>query len=148
MVLTNDPGGTRTCNPRLRRPMPYPLGHGANELHRSQKHIRLKQHFLACLDLPFTCKCLRNSIPKHSSPTKTIHFPESFCSLQTLSPQSNFDLTRKSNFTKSRPVTQKDTNEPLNRIGHTLKKNCAPRATAPPFGGGCRRARGALFENY
>ena len=26
----NDPGRTRTCNPRLRRPMPYPLGHGAN----------------------------------------------------------------------------------------------------------------------
>jgi hypothetical protein len=27
----NDPGRTRTCNPRLRRPMPYPLGHGADE---------------------------------------------------------------------------------------------------------------------
>ena len=26
----NDPGRTRTCNPRLRRPMPYPLGHGAD----------------------------------------------------------------------------------------------------------------------
>ena len=25
----SDPGRTRTCNPRLRRPMPYPLGHGA-----------------------------------------------------------------------------------------------------------------------
>ena len=25
----NHPGRTRTCNPRLRRPMPYPLGHGA-----------------------------------------------------------------------------------------------------------------------
>ena len=25
----NDPGRTRTCNPRPRRPMPYPLGHGA-----------------------------------------------------------------------------------------------------------------------
>ena len=24
----HDPGRTRTCNPRLRRPMPYPLGHG------------------------------------------------------------------------------------------------------------------------
>ena len=31
--LTNDPGRTRTCNPRLRRPMPYPLGHGARCLH-------------------------------------------------------------------------------------------------------------------
>ena len=28
--MQNDPGRTRTCNPRLRRPMPYPLGHGAN----------------------------------------------------------------------------------------------------------------------
>ena len=27
---TDDPGRTRTCNPRLRSPMPYPLGHGAN----------------------------------------------------------------------------------------------------------------------
>ena len=26
---SNDPGRTRTYNPRLRRPMPYPLGHGA-----------------------------------------------------------------------------------------------------------------------
>jgi hypothetical protein len=26
----NDPGGTRTCSPRIRRPMPYPLGHGAS----------------------------------------------------------------------------------------------------------------------
>ena len=26
---SNDPGRTRTCNPQLRRPMPYPLGHGA-----------------------------------------------------------------------------------------------------------------------
>jgi hypothetical protein len=26
----DDPGRTRTCNPRLRRPMPYPLGHGAS----------------------------------------------------------------------------------------------------------------------
>ena len=29
-MLQNDPGRTRTCNPRLRRPMPYPLGHGAS----------------------------------------------------------------------------------------------------------------------
>ena len=27
----NDPGRTRTCNLRFRRPMPYPLGHGASE---------------------------------------------------------------------------------------------------------------------
>ena len=29
LLEKNDPGRTRTCNPRLRRPMPYPLGHGA-----------------------------------------------------------------------------------------------------------------------
>ena len=28
-TMFNDPGRTRTCNPRLRGPMPYPLGHGA-----------------------------------------------------------------------------------------------------------------------
>jgi hypothetical protein len=28
--MRNDPGRTRTCNPRLRKPMPYPVGHGAN----------------------------------------------------------------------------------------------------------------------
>ena len=27
---SNDPGRTRTCKRRLRRPMPYPLGHGAS----------------------------------------------------------------------------------------------------------------------
>ena len=30
----NDPGRTRTCNPRLRGPMPYPLGHGAVNTHQ------------------------------------------------------------------------------------------------------------------
>ena len=30
-LAVHDPGRTRTCNPRLRRPMPYPLGHGAND---------------------------------------------------------------------------------------------------------------------
>ena len=35
-----DPGRTRTCNPRLRRPMPYPLGHGA-------KCIMIKTYFQA-----------------------------------------------------------------------------------------------------
>jgi hypothetical protein len=29
-VESNDPGRTRACNPRLRGPMPYPLGHGAS----------------------------------------------------------------------------------------------------------------------
>ena len=29
LACDNDPGRTRAYNPRLRRPMPYPLGHGA-----------------------------------------------------------------------------------------------------------------------
>ena len=34
-AVVPDPGRTRTCNPRLRRPMPYPLGHGARQkLHK------------------------------------------------------------------------------------------------------------------
>ena len=28
--IINDPGRTRTCNLRFRRPTPYPLGHGAD----------------------------------------------------------------------------------------------------------------------
>ena len=36
MSLPSDPGGTRTCNPRLRGSMPYPLGHGTNCVH--QRH--------------------------------------------------------------------------------------------------------------
>ena len=32
-VNSNDPGRTRTCNTRLRWPMPYPLGHGARQRH-------------------------------------------------------------------------------------------------------------------
>ena len=31
LAIQSDPGRTRTCNPQLRRPMPYPLGHGAND---------------------------------------------------------------------------------------------------------------------
>ena len=38
----HDPGRTRTCNPRLRGPMPYPLGHGpptsANGIANKRKH--------------------------------------------------------------------------------------------------------------
>ena len=33
-LLVHDPGRARTCNPRLHMPMPYPLGHGASELHK------------------------------------------------------------------------------------------------------------------
>ena len=36
--FTPDPGRTRTYNPRLRGPMPYPLGHGATRASRLQRH--------------------------------------------------------------------------------------------------------------
>ena len=42
--MRHDPGRTRTCNPRLRRPMPYPLGHGAS-CHTQQNHKTI----LACI---------------------------------------------------------------------------------------------------
>ena len=38
---SNEPGRTRTCNPRLRRPMPYPLGHGSIELGRQLESVIL-----------------------------------------------------------------------------------------------------------
>ena len=31
----NTSDGTRTRNPRLRRPMPYPLGHGGNVYYKN-----------------------------------------------------------------------------------------------------------------
>ena len=43
--LWRDTGRTRTCNPRLRRPMPHPLGHGASCLlwgaHCSPQQLRI-----------------------------------------------------------------------------------------------------------
>ena len=50
--LTNDPGRTRTCNPRLRRPMPYPLGHGA----RCQMSAQCTSYLICQIQIP----CLRN----------------------------------------------------------------------------------------
>ena len=38
---STDPGRTRTFNPRLRGPMPYPLGHGATRASRLQRHSRI-----------------------------------------------------------------------------------------------------------
>ena len=38
----NDPGRTRTCNPRLRGPMPYPLGHGATVDTHTGTHTHLQ----------------------------------------------------------------------------------------------------------
>ena len=56
----NDPGRTRTCNPRLRRPMPYPLGHGACAINDRKEHgLRFGQ-------------CARAS-PKASSLAMTCH---------------------------------------------------------------------------
>ena len=44
-----DPGRPRTCNPRLRRPMPYPLGHGPNCILQKQTTgcTRLVRHELS-----------------------------------------------------------------------------------------------------
>ena len=46
-----DPGRTRTCNPRLRRPMPYPLGHGPNCIlqKRATGCTRLIRHELSLM---------------------------------------------------------------------------------------------------
>ena len=41
LLNENDPGRTRTCNPRLRRPMPHPLGHGACDMPLGQTAIIL-----------------------------------------------------------------------------------------------------------
>ena len=51
----DDPGRTRTCNPRLRRPMPYPLGHGAND-RRDLNSPTLTDSQQACACVP---ACLR-----------------------------------------------------------------------------------------
>ena len=59
-------GGTRTRNPRLRRPVPYPLGHGGNcllarskvvvFLESARKHALPVQH----TNLPFTSNTYSN----------------------------------------------------------------------------------------
>ena len=41
-LITSD--GTRTRNPRLRRPMPYPLGHGGDE---TTTNFLIFEHFLS-----------------------------------------------------------------------------------------------------
>ena len=46
-TIANDPGRTRTCNPWLRRPMPYPLGHGAFCELSKIIHISCKKLFLS-----------------------------------------------------------------------------------------------------
>ena len=51
MQLTADPGRTRTCNPRLRRPMPYPLGHGADGCMFRRLHKRLLARWKKCRTL-------------------------------------------------------------------------------------------------
>ena len=49
---TLDPGRTRTYNPRLRRPMPYPLGHRTDTW--SRRHQR--QHIFVLLRATHVCK--------------------------------------------------------------------------------------------
>ena len=39
----NDPGRTQSFNPRLRRPMPYPLGHGAICIWQCFPHLETSQ---------------------------------------------------------------------------------------------------------
>jgi len=58
--ICNDPGKTRTNNPLLRRPMSYPLGHGA------LKRL-LKQHVLKTAN--------RNTNHKRASATVVLIFP-------------------------------------------------------------------------
>ena len=43
---SNDPGRTRTYNPRLRKPMPYPLGHGASRLTLAGEVCKQSARFL------------------------------------------------------------------------------------------------------
>ena len=61
ILSKHDPGRTRTCNPRLRRPMPYPLGHGACSA-CSLNHI-LNTYALSCLS--------REEAPCHRNVTRT-----------------------------------------------------------------------------
>ena len=42
-TTTNDPGRTRACNPRLRRLMPYPLGHGASDFKDGKLILTLQE---------------------------------------------------------------------------------------------------------
>ena len=42
----NDPDGTRTHNPQLRRLMPYPLGHRVRPLYHRLNTLYLKEHYL------------------------------------------------------------------------------------------------------
>ena len=51
----NDPGRTRACNPRLRGPMPCPLGHGAN----------------SCASIEITAIC-DNALPMATGPRAVI----------------------------------------------------------------------------
>ena len=67
--IENDPGRTRTCNPRLRRPMPHPLGHGANE-HKPKTLQVMKTHL--GVHTPNTIPNLGDDANdmKHGNPTR------------------------------------------------------------------------------
>ena len=60
--IINEPGRTRTCNPRLRRPMPYPLGHGSMQNH-------LKEDILTSMPIHETSVWINP--PLHNSAFKT-----------------------------------------------------------------------------
>ena len=75
----DDPGRTRTCNPQLRRPMPYPLGHGAND-RRDLNSPTLTDSQQACACVP---ACLRARARDNlSEPTRGHRHP---CCAQRLS---------------------------------------------------------------
>ena len=57
ILAFDDPGRTRTCNPRLCRPMPYPLGHGANWLLSGNRNIVL---FYRHKIRPCSVRCVRH----------------------------------------------------------------------------------------
>ena len=51
-LRADDPGRTRTCDPRLRGPMPCPLGHGAVQDAKSEVLIcDVVPGKLACVDI-------------------------------------------------------------------------------------------------
>ena len=77
----DDPGRTRTCNPRLRRPMPYPLGHGAND-GRDLNSPTLTDSQQACACVPACLRARARARDNLSEPTRGHRHP---CCAQRLS---------------------------------------------------------------
>ena len=55
--IQNDPGRTRTCNPRLRGPMPYPLGNGARCFYMGRRSLRLG-HWIGRVEVDCVYVCM------------------------------------------------------------------------------------------